>query len=187
MLLKSIKVIIYGIIIGISQAQVENKVDCSHAKSLYREFSLSTLTNNQGKIDITYYGIDVQKIKLIGTGEWYIDNIGSEPGLVGAWFVAPNPKLWENFKKKFYKFYNYEPIRLSSLAHDSLTSIFSIVNKNDGFYELNYDDFQSSYGFSGIDGNFKFLSDGTVERRLSILEIKQKGFKIEKIAKKKSF
>ena len=136
---------------------------------------------------LTYYGIDVQKVKLIGTGEWYINNIGSEPGLVGAWFVAPSPKLWENFKKKFYKFYNYEPIRLSSLAHDSLTTIFSIVSKNDGINELNYEDFQSSYGFTGIDGDFKFLSNGTVQRKLSILEIKQNSFKIEKIAKKKSF
>ena len=136
---------------------------------------------------LTYYGVDFKKIKLIGTGEWYIDNIGSEPGLIGAWFVAPSPKLWKNFKKKFYKFYNYEPIRLSSLAHDSLTSVFSIVNKNDGFYELNYGDFQNSYGFTGIDGDFKFLPDGTVERKLAILEIKQNSFKVEKIAKKKSF
>ena len=136
---------------------------------------------------LTYYGVDFKKVKLIGTGEWYIDNIGSEPGLIGAWFVAPNPKLWQNFKKKFYKFYNYEPIRLSSLAHDSLTSVFSIINKNDKFYELNYMDFQNSYGFTGIDGDFKFLSDGTVERKLSILEIKQTSFKVEKIAKKKSF
>jgi hypothetical protein len=48
-------------------------------------------------------------------------------------------------------------------------------------------DFQNSYGFTGIDGDFKFLSDGTVERKLSILEIKQNSFKVEKIAKKKSF
>ena len=136
---------------------------------------------------LTYYGVDFQKVKLIGTGEWHADNIGSEPGLVGAWFVAPSPKLWKNFKKKFYKFYNYEPIRLSSLAHDSLTTVFSIVDKNDGFYELNYEDFQNSYGFTGIDGNFKFLSNGTVERNLSILEIKQNSFKIEKLAKKKFF
>ena len=136
---------------------------------------------------LTYYGVDFNKIKLIGTGEWYIDNIGSEPGLVGAWFVSPNPKLWQNFKKKFYNTYNYQPIRLSSLAHDSLSTIFSIVKKNDGFHELNYDDFQSSYGFTGIDGDYKFLSDGTVKRKLSILEIKQNSFKVEKSAKKKSF
>tara|TARA_B100001123_G_scaffold446737_1_gene602063 strand:+ start:2053 stop:3402 length:1350 start_codon:yes stop_codon:yes gene_type:complete len=133
---------------------------------------------------LTYYGVDFNKIKLIGTGEWYVDNIGSEPGLIGAWFVAPSPKLWKNFKKKFYKFYNYEPVRLSSLAHDSLTTVFSIVNKNDNIYELNYNDFQNSYGFSGIDGNFKFLSNGTVERKLSVLEIKQNSFKIEYLTKK---
>ena len=136
---------------------------------------------------LTYYGVDFKKVKLIGTGEWYIDNIGAEPGLIGAWFVAPSPKLWKNFKKKFYKFYNYEPIRLSSLAHDSLTAVFAIVDKNDGFYELNYEDLESSYGFTGIDGDFKFLSNGTVERKLSILEIKQNSFRIEKVAKKKSF
>ena len=136
---------------------------------------------------LTYYGVDFKKVKLIGTGEWYINNIGAEPGLVGAWFVAPSPALWKKFKEKFYKLYDYKPIRLSSLAHDSLTAVFSIVKKNDGIKELNYIDFQNSYGFTGIDGNFSFLSNGTVERKLSILEIKQNSFKIEQLAKKKSF
>ena len=141
----------------------------------------------QGSATLTYYGVDFKKVKLIGTGEWYIDNIGSEPGLLGAWFVAPNPNLWKDFKKKFYKLYNYEPIRLSSLAHDSLTTVFSIIDKNEKIYELNYDDFQNSYGFTGIDGEFKFLSNGTVQRKLSILEVKQNSFKVEKLAKKKKF
>ena len=155
-------------------------------------FDVLLLAENGNKLRetsalLTYYGVDFKKVKLIGTGEWHVDNIGSEPGLIGAWFVAPSPKLWRNFKKKFRKIYNYEPIRLSSLAHDSLTTIFSIVNKNDGFNEVNYKDFQNSYGFTGIDGHFEFLSDGTVERKLSILEIKQNSFTIEKLAKKKSF
>ena len=97
------------------------------------------------------------------------------------------PNLWNDFKKKFYKLYNYEPIRLSSLAHDSLTTVFSIIDKNEKIYELNYDDFQNSYGFTGIDGEFKFLSNGTVQRKLSILEVKQNSFKVEKLAKKKKF
>ena len=136
---------------------------------------------------LTYYGVDFSKVKLIGTGEWFVENIGAEPGLLGAWFVAPNPKLWNNFKKKFYKIYGYNPIRLSSLAHDSLISIISIVKKNDNFYELNINDFENSIGFTGIDGDFKFSSDGTVARKLSILEIKEKSFKIEKVANKKNF
>ena len=131
--------------------------------------------------------LDFKKVKLIGTGEWYIDNIGSEPGLLGAGFVAPNPNLWKDFKKKFYKLYNYEHIRLSSLDHDSLTTVFSIIDKNEKIYELNYDDFQNSYGFTGIDGEFKFLPNGTVQRKLSILEVKQNSFRVEKLAKKKKF
>ena len=38
-----------------------------------------------------------------------------------------------------------------------------------------------------IDGDFKFLSDGTVERKLSIIEIRKDSFKVEKLAKKESF
>ena len=68
-----------------------------------------------------------------------------------------------------------------------LTSIFSVVKKNDGIKELNYDDFQTFFGYTGIDGDFKFLSDGTVERKLSILEIKKNSFKVEKLAKKSLF
>jgi len=141
----------------------------------------------QASATLTYYGVDFKKIKLIGTGEWHIDNIGSEPGLLGAWFVAPSPKLWQDFKKKFYKLYNYKPIRLSSLAHDSLTTVFSIIDKNEKIYELSYEDFQNSYGYTGIDGEFKFLSNGSVVRKLSILEVKQNSFKVEKLAKKKKF
>ena len=141
----------------------------------------------QASATLTYYGVDFKKVKLIGTGEWHIDNIGSEPGLLGAWFVAPSPKLWQDFKKKFYKLYNYKPIRLSSLAHDSLTTVFSIIDKNEKIYELSYEDFQNSYGYTGIDGEFKFLSNGSVVRKLSILEVKQNSFKVEKLAKKKKF
>ena len=53
--------------------------------------------------------------------------------------------------------------------------------------ELNYDDFQTFFGYTGIDGDFKFLSNGTVERKLSILEIRKDSFKVEKLAKKESF
>ena len=52
---------------------------------------------------------------------------------------------------------------------------------------MNYDDFQTSFGYTGIDGDFKFLSNGTVERKLSILEIRKDSFKVEKLAKKESF
>ena len=52
---------------------------------------------------------------------------------------------------------------------------------------MNYDDFQTFFGYTGIDGDFKFLSDGTVERKLSILEIRKDSFKVEKLAKKESF
>ena len=135
---------------------------------------------------LTYYGVDLPNVKLIGTGEWYEKNIGAEPGLVGAWFASPEPKLWESFEKKFFNFFNYEPIRLSSLAYDSLTTTLKILkNKKTGKFK--FKDFQNSYGYVGIDGKFRFKSDGSVERNLAILEIGDKKFKIQKKPESKFF
>ena len=135
---------------------------------------------------LTYYGVDLPKIKLIGTGEWLEKNIGSEPGLVGAWFASPNPKLWDDFEKKFFNIYKYKPIRLSSLGHDSLLAVTSVSNLRKSQKFL-YKDFQNKYGFAGIDGKFRFLPDGTVERNLAIIEIRDKKFKIQKQANNKFF
>ena len=135
---------------------------------------------------LTYYGVDLPNVKLIGTGEWYEKNIGAEPGLMGAWFASPEPKLWESFEKKFFNFFNYEPIRLSSLAYDSLTTTLKILkNKKTGKFK--FKDFQNSYGYVGIDGKFRFKSDGSVERNLAILEIGDKKFKIQKKPESKFF
>ena len=125
---------------------------------------------------LTYYGVDLPKVKLIGTGEWFEKNIGSEPGLVGAWFASPEPKLWENFEDKFFNLFNYQPIRLSSLAYDSLTTVLKL-SKNKETEKFNFKDFQNTYGFTGMDGKFRFTSDGSVERNLAILEISNKKLK----------
>ena len=135
---------------------------------------------------LTYYGVDLPNVKLIGTGEWYEKNIGAEPGLMGAWFASPEPKLWESFEKKFFNFFNYEPIRLSSLAYDSLTTTLKIL-KNKKTEKFKFKDFQNSYGYVGIDGKFRFKSDGSVERNLAILEIGDKKFKIQKKPESKFF
>ena len=135
---------------------------------------------------LTYYGVDLPKIKLIGTGEWLEQNIGSEPGLVGAWFASPSPKLWNDYEKKFYNIYKYKPIRLSSLGHDSLLAVV-IVSKLRKSQKFSFKEFQNKYGFAGIDGKFRFHANGTVERNLAIIEIRDKKFKIQKQANKNFF
>ena len=135
---------------------------------------------------LTYYGVDLPKIKLVGTGEWFEKDIGSEPGLVGSWFVSPEPKLWDSFERKLFNLFNYKPIRLSSLAYDSLTTAIKISNNKDKG-KLNFADFQNTYGFTGIDGKFRFKSDGTIERNLAVLEIGNKKFKVQKKPSTKFF
>ena len=75
---------------------------------------------------------------------------------------------------------------MSSLGHDSLLAVTSVSNLRKSQKFL-YKDFQNKYGFAGIDGKFRFLPDGTVERNLAIIEIRDKKFKIQKQANNKFF
>ena len=52
-----------------------------------------------------------------------------------------------------------------------------LFKKNKETEKFNFKDFQNTYGFTGIDGKFRFNSDGSVQRNLAILEIGNRKFK----------
>ena len=92
--------------------------------------------------------------------------------------------LWTKYNG--FNIYKYKPIRLSSLGHDSIIAI-TTVSKLRESQKFLYKDFQNKYGFTGIYCKFRFLPDGTVERNLAIIEIRDKKFKIQKQANNNFF
>jgi branched-chain amino acid transport system substrate-binding protein len=117
--------------------------------------------------------IDTAKVKLIGTGGMDYPNIGRDANFVGAWYPAPDPRGWTDFSQKYAKSYGQAPPRIASLAHDAVSVAIALSGGPDQRYSGAA--LTRGSGFTGIDGQFRFLANGTTERALAILEVQTFG------------
>jgi ABC-type branched-subunit amino acid transport system substrate-binding protein len=113
---------------------------------------------------------DSKKPQLIGTGVWDTPDIASDGNLSGAWFAAPDPARRVAFERKFAAVHGRPPQRLATLAYDAVNVAAKLARLKPG------GDFAATgltdpAGFNGLDGLFRFRTDGKVERALAVLEI----------------
>lgn len=128
---------------------------------------------------LRYYDIDQHNSVLIGTGLWDDAGLISEPAFNGTLFASPSPQARGMFEKNYNALYGKKPVRIASLAYDA-TALASVISAQ--AYRAGYPNemvFSRSAllnpnGFAGVDGIFRFNSNGIVDRGLAVLEI-QKG------------
>jgi ABC-type branched-subunit amino acid transport system substrate-binding protein len=115
-----------------------------------------------------------QRVQFIGTGQWDYPGIGNEKALVGGWYPAPDPKGWNKFSASYAKTYGDTPPRLASLAYDAVSLAVSLSQNPPG---QRYTEalLTRGSGFQGVDGLFRLLPNGTSERGLAILEVRESG------------
>jgi branched-chain amino acid transport system substrate-binding protein len=118
--------------------------------------------------------INTRQIKLIGTGGMDYPNAGRDPNLVGAWFPGPDPRGWTDFAQKFAKSYGQSPPRIASLAYDAVSMAIALSGGADG-QRYTQATITRAGGFTGIDGAYRLLPDGTADRSLAILEVQSFG------------
>lgn len=131
---------------------------------------------------LPFYEVDPNKIKLLGTGLWSDESLLREPPLQGAWFAGPQPEAPLSFMARFEEAYGEAPPRIATLAYDAM-SLVSFLIKEDMDVSSVKDRFSADIltgetGFIGIDGLFRFLPDGTIERTLAVLEVNRRGFQV---------
>jgi branched-chain amino acid transport system substrate-binding protein len=114
------------------------------------------------------------RVQFIGTGQWDYPNIGGEKALIGGWYPAPDPKGWSNFVQRYSKTYGSVPPRLASLAYDAVSLAVSLSQNAPG-QRYDMGQLTRASGFAGVDGLFRLLPDGTCERGLAILEVREGG------------
>ena len=114
------------------------------------------------------------RVQFIGTGQWDYPNIGGDRALVGGWYPAPDPKGWSGFVEKYAKTYGAAPPRIASLGYDAVSLAVSLSPNLPG-QRYTASQLTRPTGFSGVDGLFRLLSDGTSERGLAIFEVREGG------------
>ncbi len=106
----------------------------------------------------------------IGTGLWDDASIKQNRLMSGAFFTAPSPQLRNNFESKYRSIYAETPQRLASLAYDA-TALSVVLLRNNGAGLISRNAILNPNGFAGIDGIFRFTSNGRAERGLAIHRI----------------
>lgn len=132
---------------------------------------------------------DERDFQLVGSSQWDDISTLNDFNLLGAWFPAPENEKFRNFEKAYYRSYEKFPPRISSIVYDSVAAVAELANSKKGQI-LTVQDFTSfsnppKNGFEGIDGTYRFLPNGLVQRNLAVLQVGSGRFEtIDKPAEK---
>jgi ABC-type branched-subunit amino acid transport system substrate-binding protein len=124
-------------------------------------------THNKNEIPYQY----------VGTSQWDTYSTFSNNKLINAWFVSGDADNYNDFENDFYKVYGQVPLRISSLSYDAIMVVNEIVNKERDAL-ITHETLTRHQGFSGIDGRFRFLPNGLVERQFTVIKVEDGGLEI---------
>jgi ABC-type branched-subunit amino acid transport system substrate-binding protein len=118
-------------------------------------------------------GFDNHTLHLLGTGLWDVADLARVQGiLVGGWYAAPDSGLRATFTGNYQKTYGSPPPRLATLAYDATALAAALAKKGGGYGEIAL---TNPNGFAGLDGIFRLLPSGTVDRGLAVIEVTPQG------------
>jgi ABC-type branched-subunit amino acid transport system substrate-binding protein len=122
-------------------------------------------------------GLDTKRVQLLGTGLWDDPRIFNEARLHGSWYAAHDSTGFRNFSARYRQRFNHDPVRTATLAYDAVALVAALV-KTQGPQRFSEQVLTSSSGFAGIDGLFRFRTDGTNERGLAVMRVTPGGGQI---------
>jgi branched-chain amino acid transport system substrate-binding protein len=115
-------------------------------------------------------GVNLKRLQLLGTGLWDDPRVFAAPSLAGGWYAAPDGTGYRNFATRYRQHYNQDPVRTATLSYDAVALVAALV-KTQGPQAFTPQVLTNPSGFSGIDGLFRFMPDGTNQRGLAVLRV----------------
>jgi len=119
-------------------------------------------------------GVNVEQVKLLGTGLWDDQTTSKDPMLAGGLFAAPSPEAKAVFEQKYRNVYGTSPPPLASLAYDAV-SLVALLSNGTPYKRFTTEALTDPNGFAGVGGIFRFHADGTSERGLAVMAIEPGG------------
>lgn len=116
-------------------------------------------------------GFNPQRVKPVGTGLWNEPRAFGLAALQGGWFAAPESKGFDGLAERYRARFGADPTRIATLSYDAV-SLAAALSRTQGSQRFAEGVLTNPAGFAGADGTFRFKADGTNERALAVLEIK---------------
>ncbi len=117
------------------------------------------------------------RLQLLGTGTWNQLSVLQKPAVQGGWFAAPEASGFNSFAERYRRRFNASPTRLATIGYDAVALAAALV-KTQGSARFAPQTLTNSSGFAGQDGVFRFRADGTNERSLAVLEVRNRSAQI---------
>lgn len=121
--------------------------------------------------------VNLKRLQLLGTGLWDDPRIASTPALAGGLYAAPDSAGFKAFATRYRARYGSDPVRTATLSYDAVALVAALV-KTQGQQRFTEQVLTGSFGFAGIDGIFRFKTDGTNERGLAVLKVAPGGSQV---------
>jgi len=123
---------------------------------------------------LTAAGSNLRNIQLLGTGLWDNPRVFASPVLQGGLYAAPDPAGFRSFSNRYRTKYGGDPVRTATLAYDAVALVAALA-RTQGAQRFAAETLTNPSGFAGIDGLFRFRSDGTNERGLAVMKVTSSG------------
>ncbi|MEH2511475.1 ABC-type branched-subunit amino acid transport system substrate-binding protein [Nitrobacteraceae bacterium AZCC 1564] len=130
-------------------------------------------------------GANLKRLQLLGTGLWDNPRVFGNANLQGGFYAAPDPSGFRSFSGRYRNKYGQDPVRTATLAYDSVALVAALA-RTQGGQRFTPEVLTNPSGFAGIDGLFRFRSDGTNERGLAVMRAAAGGGQVV-VASPKSF
>ena len=120
---------------------------------------------------LAYYDVDQPAVRVLGLQLWdEFPRLQTEPSLIGSWYPAPANERLDQFRTRFAQFYGRRPQRLASLGYDA-TALCAVLAGDGEAPGYDTATLTNEQGFLGVDGLFRLLPTGVVQRSYAIREI----------------
>lgn len=123
---------------------------------------------------LTAAGSNLRNIQMLGTGLWDNPRVFASQSLQGGLYAAPDPAGYRAFSGRYRTKFGAEPVRTATLAYDAV-ALMAALARTQGAQRFAPETLTNPSGFAGIDGLFRFRSDGTNERGLAVMRVTPNG------------
>ena len=117
--------------------------------------------------------------RIMGTELWNTEpEIGANPAMNGAWFASVSNTLYRQLSGKYRARFGSGPYRIASLGYDGVLLATRIAQDWQVGTPFPMRRLTDEGGFAGIDGAFRFGSDGVAQRMLEVQQVGAGGFTV---------
>lgn len=117
------------------------------------------------------------RARILGTELWKSETrLARSVPMRGAWFASAPDAMFNQLQVRYRARYGRTPYRLASLGYDAVLLAVRVASDWPVGRPFPAGELRNPGGFAGIDGAFRFGSDGVADRQLEVVQVNAGGF-----------